>query len=69
MSPTELKTVAWAILELGLIPTIAVVLILYFLRHSRDLAAQNAKLVNDLRKMNDTTLKMVRDLVELQAKK
>jgi hypothetical protein len=69
MNPVELKTVAWAVVELGLIPTIAIVLILYFLRHSRELAEQNAKLVNDLRKMNDTTLKMIRDLVELQVKK
>jgi hypothetical protein len=69
MNPTELKTVAWSVLELGLIPTIAIVLILYFLRHTRELRQQNEKLVNDLRKMNDSTLKMVRDLVELQIKK
>jgi len=69
MNPTELKAMAWAVLELGLIPTISVVLILYFLRHNRDLRAQNEKLVNDLRKMNDSALKMVRDLVELQVRK
>ena len=69
MNPTELKAVAWSVLELGLIPTISIVLILYFLRHNRDLRAQNEKLVNDLRKMNDTALKMVRDLVDLQVKK
>jgi hypothetical protein len=69
MNPTELKSVAWAVLELGLIPTISIVLILYFLRHSRNLSAQNEKLVNDLRKMNDVALKMVRDLVEMQVKK
>jgi len=69
MNPAELKAFAWAVLELGLIPTISVVLILYFLRHTRDLRAQNEKLVNDLRKMNDLTLKMVRDLVELQVRK
>jgi hypothetical protein len=69
MNPTELKAVAWSVLELGLIPTISIILILYFLRHTRELRQQNEKLVNDLRKMNDSTLKMVRDLVELQIKK
>jgi hypothetical protein len=65
----ELKAVVWAALELGLIPTISVVLILYFLRHNRDLRVQNEKLVHDLRKMNEKTLEMIRDLVELKVSK
>ena len=69
MNPTELKAFAWAALELGLIPTVSVVLILYFLRHNRELRLQNEKLVNDLRKMNEMALKMVRDLVELRVQK
>jgi hypothetical protein len=69
MNLAELKTIIWAALEIGLIPTVSIVLILYFLRHNRELRAQNEKLVNDIRRMNDASLKMVRDLVELQVRK
>jgi hypothetical protein len=69
MNPTELKPVIWAVLEIGLIPTISIVLILYFLRHSRRLQLQNERLVNDLRVMNEKSLEMIRNLVELGLKK
>jgi hypothetical protein len=69
MNPVELKPIVWAVLEIGLVPTISIVLILYFLRHSRRLQSQNEKLVNDLRIMNEKTLEMIRNLVELGLKK
>jgi hypothetical protein len=69
MNPLELKTVVWAALEIGLIPAVSIVLILYFLRHNRDLQTQNDKLVGDLRAMNEKSLEMIRDLVELRLRK
>jgi hypothetical protein len=69
MNPAEFKPVVWAVLEIGLIPTISIVLILYFLRHSRRLQSQNERLVNDLRVMNEKSLDMIRDLVEMGLKK
>jgi hypothetical protein len=69
MNFPEIKTIVWAALEIGLIPTISVVLILYFLRHIRELQTQNEKLVQDLRTMNEKTLEMIRDLVDLRLHK
>ena len=65
----ELKAVVWTALEIGIIPTLFIVLFLYFLRHNRDLRSQNDKLIQDLRKMNEQTLEMIRDLVELKVNK
>jgi hypothetical protein len=65
----ELKAVAWTALELGIIPTLFIILFLYFLRHNRELRSQNDKLIQDLRKMNEQTLEMIRDLVELKVNK
>jgi hypothetical protein len=66
MSFADIKTMVWAVLEIGLIPTISIVLILHFLRLNRDLQTQNGKLIDDLRKMNEKTLEMIGDLVEVK---
>jgi hypothetical protein len=69
MTFADIKTIVWAALEIGLIPTISIVLILHFLRLNRDLQAQNGKLIDDLRKMNEKTLEMIGDLVEIRIHK
>jgi hypothetical protein len=68
MNLADLKAIVWAALEIGLIPTVSVVLILYFLRHIRELQSQNERLTDDLRAMNEKTLEMIRNLVELRVK-
>lgn len=68
MNIADLKAIVWAALEIGLIPALSIVLVLYFLKHNRELQSQNEKLTDDLRVMNEKTLEMIRNLVELRVK-
>lgn len=65
MTLAELKAIAWAVLEIGLIPTVAVVLIVHFLRQVHDLRRQNEKLVDILERNNEKNLELVRRIIEL----